>query len=41
MRKVKSPDRADRVLIFRMWFRHWKTGKIICTGRPIPMRIKA
>lgn len=28
-------------LIFRMWFRHKKTGKIIRTGRPIPMWVKA
>ena len=28
-------------LIFRMWFRHKKTGKIIYTGRPIPMWVKA
>ncbi len=24
-------------LIFRMFFRHWRAGKIIYTGRPVPI----
>ena len=36
-----APKRPGMRLIFRMWFRHKKTGKIIRTGRPIPMWVKA
>ena len=28
-------------LIFRMWFRHKRSGKIVYTGRPIPMWVRA
>jgi hypothetical protein len=40
MSKVSEP-KAGKVLIFRNRFRHPKTGKIIVTGRPIPMYIDA
>lgn len=40
MCKVKEPQ-PDKVLIFRNHFRHPKTGKIVITGRPIPMLIDA
>ncbi len=38
MSKVKEP-KEGKVLIFRNHFRHRKTGKLIVTGRPIPMYI--
>ena len=38
---MKKHNRSGYKLIFRMWFRHKITGKIIYTGRPIPMWVKA
>ena len=35
------PKKSGKRLIFRMWFRHWKTGKIIRTRRPIPIWVDA
>jgi len=31
---------SDCDVVFTMYFKHWKTGKIVYTGRPIPMKIK-
>ena len=39
--KKGATRKADKRLIFRMWFRHPKTGKIVYTGRPIPKWVKA
>ncbi len=39
MNKTKSKETNEDV-IFRMYFRHWRTGKIIRTGKPIPIKVK-
>ena len=36
----REPDADGYHLIFRMWFRHPVSKKIIRTGRPIPMWVK-
>lgn len=38
---MHNAHRPGYVLIFRYWYRHYRTGKIIYTGRPIPMWVKA
>ena len=38
--KRSAPGQDGKILIFRMWFRHPKSGAIVRTGRPIPMWVR-